>query len=104
MAPAPVIHIDNAATHTPPGSRIGVSLTIDGACASVVVTDDGPGIAAADRALALRRFGRLDASRNTPGHGLGLPLVAAIARLHRGGIDLADGAPGLRVTLKLPLA
>jgi signal transduction histidine kinase len=56
-----------------------------------------------DRATALRRFGRLDASRSTGGFGLGLPLAAAIARLHHGELSLEDAAPGLRVVLSVPL-
>lgn len=96
--------IANAARHTPAGTTI----LLDGACergrAMVRVRDDGPGIAAEDRALALRRFGRLDRSRSTAGHGLGLPLAAAILRLHRGTLRLEDARPGLSVVLTLPLA
>jgi signal transduction histidine kinase len=75
----------------------------EGQTALLRIEDDGPGIPAADRDHALRRFGRLDASRNTRGHGLGLTLAAAIARLHRGTLELADAGPGLRVTLRLAL-
>ena len=70
--------------------------------AEIIVSDDGPGIPAEERAMALRRFGRL--KRNAaPGHGLGLPLVDAIARLHGGLMRLEDAAPGLRVRVWLPL-
>ena len=68
------------------------------------VADDGPGIAPADRARVLQRFVRLDAARETPGTGLGLALVAAIARLHGTAPVLADAGPGLRVTLDLSAA
>jgi signal transduction histidine kinase len=47
---------------------------------------------------------RLEASRNTPGSGLGLSLVAAVARLHGGTVELDDAEPGLRVTLLLPVS
>ena len=69
----------------------------------VSVGDRGPGIAAADREHALKRFGRLDASRTQPGTGLGLSLVAAVARMHGATLRLEDNQPGLRVVLELPL-
>jgi signal transduction histidine kinase len=69
----------------------------------VSVSDQGPGIAAADRERVLKRFVRLEASRTRPGTGLGLSLVSAVARLHGGRIDLEDNNPGLRIVLTLPL-
>jgi signal transduction histidine kinase len=96
--------VENAIRHTPLGSRIAITLGASDGMARLAVIDDGPGIPTEDRALALRRFGRLDNSRHGAGHGLGLPLVEAIVRLHRGTIALEDAAPGLRVTLDLPLA
>jgi signal transduction histidine kinase len=66
------------------------------------VADRGPGIPEAERERVLDRFVRLDAARTRPGFGLGLSLVAAVARLHGGRLDLADNAPGLSVTLSLP--
>ena len=68
------------------------------------VADRGPGIPPGERQHVLERFVRLEASRNTPGSGLGLSLVAAVARLHGGAIELADNEPGLRVTLSLPVS
>ena len=50
----------------------------------------------------MERFVRLEESRSTPGSGLGLSLVAAVARLHGATLDLADNAPGLRVELRFP--
>ena len=70
----------------------------------VTITDNGPGIAEADRARALERFVRLEASRSRPGSGLGLSLVAAVARYHKGTISLCDAGPGLKVVLDLPRA
>ena len=70
----------------------------------VTVEDDGPGVPADERERVLRRFYRLDRSRSTPGAGLGLPLVAAIATLHDGSVTLHDADPGLAVRLELPAA
>jgi signal transduction histidine kinase len=84
--------VENALRHTPAGTRITLGAAIEGDRAMVTIGDDGPGIAADQRALALRRFGRLEASRNRPGHGLGLPLIAAIMRLH-GGPGWCSGSP-----------
>lgn len=68
----------------------------------LTVADRGPGIPEAERGRVLDRFVRLDAARSRPGFGLGLSLVNAVARLHGGGLDLTDNAPGLAVTLSLP--
>jgi signal transduction histidine kinase len=95
--------VENALRHTPTGTRITLGAAIEGDRAMVTIGDDGPGIAADQRALALRRFGRLEASRNRPGHGLGLPLIAAILRLHGGTLRLEDGEPGLVLGLAFSL-
>lgn len=95
--------LDNAIKYSPAGGRIGVDLataTDGGAC--FTVADGGPGIPAEDRQRVLERFVRLDVSRGTPGSGLGLSLVAAVAKLHGFGLELADNAPGLKVTLAMP--
>jgi len=100
--------LDNAIKFTPPGGAIRLQAEErDGACL-VAVSDSGPGLPPEDRARALRRFFRADQSRNTPGSGLGLALVGAVAQLHGGGVALSDArpgaaAPGLRVELRLPL-
>ena len=60
----------------------------------IAVSDDGPGIAPEDRDRVLDRFVRLESARSTPGAGLGLSLVAAVARLHKGGLHLRDGLGG----------
>ncbi len=72
--------------------------------AEIIVTDQGPGIPEADRERVLERFHRLEASRSTPGNGLGLSLVSAVAKLHGGALRLEDNAPGLRAVLSLPLS
>ncbi len=76
---------------------------IDGDNAEIIVTDRGPGVPAAERERVLGRFVRLEESRSEPGSGLGLSLVAAVARLHGGSLRLEDNEPGLRVVLALPM-
>jgi signal transduction histidine kinase len=66
------------------------------------VADTGPGIPSEARAHVLERFVRLEESRNSPGTGLGLSLVAAVARLHDARLDLDDNKPGLKATLVFP--
>jgi signal transduction histidine kinase len=73
-----------------------------GADGSLCVTDSGPGIPEAERDKVLRRLYRLERSRTTPGNGLGLALVAAIAESHGATLELADADPGLSVTLRFP--
>lgn len=92
--------IENALRHTPSGTRIVVSLAHRaGQGVQLSVADDGPGIQEAERSLVLRRFYRCEHSRTTPGNGLGLSLVAAIARMHGAELLLEDAAPGLCVTI-----
>jgi len=66
------------------------------------VADTGSGIPPQERENVLKRFYRLDESRNTPGSGLGLSLVAAVARLHAARLELLDNAPGLIVRISFP--
>jgi signal transduction histidine kinase len=89
----------------PPRDRAEVAVTLRtvGRRAEVVVADRGPGIAPEDRDRAMRRFVRLEASRTKPGTGLGLSLVAAVARLHGGDLRLEDNQPGLRAVLSVPM-
>ncbi len=89
--------VENALRHTPPGARILVRAArlADGPALQVI--DDGPGVPEADRERVFDRFHRLEASRSTPGSGLGLALVAAVARLHGAQASLRDAAPGLDV-------
>ncbi|OWK29995.1 HAMP domain-containing sensor histidine kinase [Sphingomonas mucosissima] len=95
--------VENALRHTPAGTAIIVSAGQATGTATLAVRDHGPGITHADMATALRRFGRINPSRSAPGHGLGLPLVEAVARLHRGALTLANANPGLLAMLNLPL-
>lgn len=93
--------VDNAVKYTPAGGRVIVSL---GPGPVLTVADSGPGIPAEDRQRVLEPFTRLDATRSTPGNGLGLSLAAAVARLHGAALDLADNQPGLKVRLSFPTA
>lgn len=91
--------LDNAIKYTPSGGQLRLSLTTDDAQTVITVADSGPGIPLALREKAQQRFVRLDASRSTPGNGLGLPLVKAIADSHGAKLVLDDNHPGLRVSL-----
>ena len=66
------------------------------------MADNGPGIDDAEKSKVVERFYRGDASRGTPGVGLGLSLVQAVAKLHGSPLELVDQAPGLRVVLTIP--
>lgn len=94
--------IENALTHSPAGAAVTLSLERKNGRILGTVADNGPGVPPDQREKVFRRFYRLDSSRTTPGSGLGLSLVAAIAALHGIEIDLRDNAPGLRVTLRFP--
>jgi signal transduction histidine kinase len=96
--------VDNALKHGGPGKAIGMSARAVDGRAELVVADQGRGIPADQREAALKRFGRLDASRTTPGSGLGLSLAATLARMHGGELVLEDNQPGLRVRVRMPLA
>jgi signal transduction histidine kinase len=93
--------LDNAIRHTPNGTRIELSLRKSGSMLIACLADDGPGIPPEDRANVFRRFYRLERSRTTPGSGLGLALVAAVAEMHAIEIRLEDNEPGLRISLVL---
>lgn len=94
--------IENALRHTPVGATISLGMTCVGDHVMAVVADDGPGVDATERSKVLRRFYRVEKSRNQPGHGLGLPLVAAVAELHAAELLLTDNRPGLRVSVTFP--
>jgi signal transduction histidine kinase len=94
--------IENALRHTPRGSRISVRVSAGPEGAVLEVADTGPGIPAEERQKVLRRLYRLERSRTTPGSGLGLALVAAIAEMHGAALELEDAAPGLAVRLRFP--
>ena len=96
--------VDNALKHAPAGSTITVAAALEDGRPALSVADRGPGIPAADRERALGRFVRLDPSRGSPGAGLGLALVAAVARMHGAEVVLGDNGPGLHATVRFPAA
>ncbi len=92
--------IDNALKFTPAGGRVEVQVQRGSAGLSLVVADNGPGIAVEDRRRAQERFVRLAGSEHAPGSGLGLSLVSAVARMHHASLELEDNEPGLKVVLQ----
>jgi signal transduction histidine kinase len=96
--------IDNALKYAPINGAIQVSVLTQGDHAAVSVSDNGAGIADEEKGRVVERFYRGDASRGTPGVGLGLSLVQAVAKLHGSQLTLSDQNPGLRVTLSIPLS
>lgn len=96
--------LDNAVKYTPEGGAIRIAIGTTGDKPTLCVADSGPGIPPELHEKVLERFFRLDASRSTPGSGLGLSLVAAVARLHNATLLLEDNKPGLKVTLAFPPA
>ena len=94
--------LENAQCHTPQGTLIRLTLVAVGDTICLQVNDNGPGVDKADRRRIVERFQRLDRSRNTPGHGLGLNLVSAVAKIHGGRLIFKDNGPGLVAILELP--
>lgn len=92
--------IENALRHTPAGCTITVSAASAEGTAELSVCDDGPGVPEGERVHILDRFYRRETSRTTPGSGLGLSLVAAVAELHRAELLIEDASPGLRVRMR----
>ena len=91
--------VDNAIKHGRNAGHVMVSIENTGGGPMISVADDGPGIPACECEHVFKRFYRLEQSRYTPGNGLGLSLVAAVARLHGARIEMRDNAPGLKVEL-----
>jgi signal transduction histidine kinase len=91
--------VDNAIKHGRPGGQIVVTSENSDGRAVVSISDDGVGIPAEHHEQVFKRFYRLEHSRYTPGNGLGLSLVVAIARLHGARIEMLDNAPGLKIRL-----
>ena len=96
--------LENAIRHAGRGAVIRLESHRSGDEALVRVIDSGPGIPPGERERVFDRLYRLERSRNTPGHGLGFSLVAAIAKLHQYTIELSDAQPGLCVTIHMPLS
>ena len=97
--------LDNAVRHA--AGTVSISVRAEDGWTVLVVADDGPGIAAEDTERAFGRFSRLDDARSRDGEegaGLGLAIVRATAEAHDGSVTLGDAGPGLRATVRLPLA
>jgi signal transduction histidine kinase len=94
--------VDNSIRHTPSGTRIALQARLDHHRPVLAVADTGPGVPAAEMGNVLKPFYRLEASRTTEGSGLGLNLVAAIAKQHRADLKLSPLAPGLLVEVVFP--
>lgn len=94
--------VDNAIKFTPRGGRITLRTLYQQGCLGIEVSDTGPGIPEEEREAVFRRFHRIDKCRNAPGSGLGLSLVAAVAKLHGFDLVIEDARPGCRVILWHP--
>jgi len=94
--------VDNAIKHGADNNAVMIEVCRGASGPVVTVADHGPGIPADERRNVFKRFYRLEHSRNSPGSGLGLSLVAAVANLHGAQIELADNVPGLRIELRFP--
>ncbi|MBR8061931.1 hybrid sensor histidine kinase/response regulator [Burkholderia ambifaria] len=93
--------IDNALKYAQDNGEVEVSLCERDDRIDVTVSDDGPGIPLAERSKVTERFYRGDRSRGTPGVGLGLALVKAVATLHHGFLEFTDNEPGLAATMTI---
>jgi signal transduction histidine kinase len=94
--------VDNAVKFSPAGGTVQITASVSTAVL-IAVQDQGPGIPLEEREKATDRFYRGESARSTPGSGLGLSLVLAVAHLHGGSLRLEDNRPGLRAILCLPL-
>jgi signal transduction histidine kinase len=95
--------VDNAIKYTPAGGQVRIATAVSDEGVDLSVSDTGPGIPLADRPRVTERFVRLEASRSSPGTGLGLSLVAAVAHYHGAKLVLEDNAPtGLKAVLRFP--
>ncbi|MGE0666781.1 MAG: sensor histidine kinase [Sphingomonadales bacterium] len=92
--------IDNAIKYSPRGSAIELRASLGPLGPLIEVSDRGPGIPAEARERVIHRFVRLDAARKSPGSGLGLSLVAAVAKLHGAFLKLHDNLPGLTAVIQ----
>lgn len=96
--------VDNAIKFSPEGGEVTMQLAINGSEAVLTVADQGPGMPEGFAGSAFERFSRADEAKSKPGHGLGLPLVRAIAIRHGIKVTMENGHPGLTVTFRCPLA
>ncbi|WP_421762166.1 ATP-binding protein [Devosia sp.] len=94
--------VENAIRHCPPGTQIELLCRMESQHVTVIVKDTGPGIPESERDKVFQRLYRVEKSRTTPGTGLGLSLVKAVADLHGATLALSENGPGLCVTVRFP--
>ena len=94
--------VDNAIKHGGRGGKVEIAVGSEAGGPLVSIADRGPGIPPEEHSHVFERFYRLERSRNSPGNGLGLSLVAAVANLHGARIRIADNAPGFTIALQFP--
>jgi signal transduction histidine kinase len=94
--------VDNAIKHGRTSGLVRISADACENGAVLMVSDDGPGVPANECDLIFKRFYRSEKSRCTPGNGLGLSIVAAVARVHGANVKLSSNEPGLTVELQFP--
>jgi signal transduction histidine kinase len=92
--------IDNALKYAGSPATVTIQVIETTEAVSIIVQDNGPGIAAHERAKVVQRFYRLSSDR--PGSGLGLSIVSAFTQLHDGTLFIEDAQPGLKVRIELP--
>ncbi len=91
--------IDNSIKYTPDQGKICLSTSESKDRIEIAVTDSGPGIPCELHEKVFQRLYRMENSRSTPGNGLGLSLVSAVAGVHDAELKLEDNHPGLRVRM-----
>jgi signal transduction histidine kinase len=96
--------LDNAVKNSPNNGSVAIVATKEKNNVRLKISDSGLGIPEKEYKRVLERFARLDQSRSLPGSGLGLSVVSAVIKLHRGTLRFHDNNPGLRVEVSLPLS
>jgi len=96
--------LENAIIHSKPGAAIAVTLGAARTGSELCVADNGPGVPDCEHGNIFHRFYRLEQSRSSPGNGLGLSMVAAIAELHGAHVAAEDNRPGLCIRVSFPQA
>lgn len=104
LAQAFINLLENAQRHTPEGTVIRIALTATELVVCFTVRDNGPGVPTADLLRITQRFTRVESSRQSPGYGLGLSLVDAVAKLHYGCLTVRNERPGFCATVELQRA
>lgn len=101
-----IVHnlVSNAIKFSPANGKVLVSLVRIEACAVIEVSDEGPGISAAERARVVEPFFRGSARQGIAGSGLGLAIVNQFVLAHRGSLDILDQQPGTRIRVNIPVA